>query len=260
MIPTFVSNENQNSPLLFAAFYTADFIAASTAPTAKSLLDVGCGDGLITQEMQSRGYSIVAIDGNIKSIEQAKANGVDAIYTTLEDFEHQPFDCIYISRALHHMPPLKQTLDKIDSLLSENGTVIIEDFGFDLADEAACAWLFEQSRRVLSELTEPVCSDFHHQWLQAQVKTAGDAFMHWNRRYSIDHQLWSSSEMLSALSEHFQVQSKSNVPYLFRFICDLLPGTVSGAVQSRQVFADEQRSINDGTIAAVGFRVVAVKS
>jgi len=249
-----------DSPLIFAASYTADFIVSAIPQKSNPFLDVGCGDGLVTRQLQLRGYNIVAIDASLKSVERARKNGVEAIHSKLEDYDHRPFDCIYMSRALHHMPPLKQTLDKVSKLLTENGMLVIEDFGFDLADEAACAWLFEQSRRVLAELTEPVGCDFHHDWLHEQIKTPGEAYERWKKRYSIEHQLWSSAHMLSALKEHFDVKTQSKVSYLFRFICDLLPGTEYGAARAREIFASEQSLINDGTIAAVGLRWILTKT
>jgi 2-polyprenyl-3-methyl-5-hydroxy-6-metoxy-1,4-benzoquinol methylase len=248
------------SPLLFAASYTADFIDASIPDTAKTLLDVGCGDGLVTRLLQLRGYNVTAIDASLKSIERARKNGVDAIHSKLEDYVHAPFDCVFMSRALHHMPPLDQTLNKISELLSNNGTLVIEDFGFDLADEAACAWLFEQTGKVIAEQTEPVCCEFRHEWLHDQIKSPGEAFARWQKRYSVEHQLWSSTQMLNALREHFVVKMQARVPYLFRFICDLLPGTADGAVRAQEIFLNEQSLIEDGVIAAVGLRVVVAGS
>jgi SAM-dependent methyltransferase len=251
---------NFDSPLLFAASYTADFVDASIPDTAETLLDVGCGDGLVTRLLQLRGYNVAAIDASLKSVERADKNGIDAIHSKLEDYVHAPFDCVYMSRALHHMPPLDQTLNKISELLSNDGTLVIEDFGFDLADGAACAWLFEQTGRVNAEQTEPVCCEFRHEWLHEQIKSPGEAFARWQKRYSVEHQLWSSKQMLNALKEHFVVKTQSRVPYLFRFICDLLPDTADGAMRAQEVFLNEQSSIDNGVIAAVGLRVIVARS
>ncbi|MDR3615501.1 MAG: class I SAM-dependent methyltransferase [Candidatus Obscuribacterales bacterium] len=249
-----------DSPLIFAASYTADFIASAISQKSAPVLDVGCGDGLIAQQVELRGYKVVAIDGSLKSIERARRNGVEAIHSKLEDFNHLPFDSIFMSRSLHHMPPLKQTLDKISELLAENGTFVIEDFGFDLADEAACAWLFEQTRRVIAAQSEPVHCEFHHEWLHEHIKSPEEAYGRWQKRYSVEHQLWSSKQMLSAVKERFVVRTQARVPYLFRFICDFLPATENGARRAREIFAQEQDLIDDGAIAAVGLRVVVARS
>jgi 2-polyprenyl-3-methyl-5-hydroxy-6-metoxy-1,4-benzoquinol methylase len=250
---------NFDSPLLFAASYTADFIDASIPDTAKTLLDVGCGDGLVTRLLQLRGYNVAAIDASLKSVERASKNEVDAVHSKLDDYVHAPFDCVYMSRALHHMPPLDQTLNKISELLSNDGKLVIDDFGFDLADEAACAWLFEQTGKIIAEQTEPVCCEFRHEWLHEQIKSPGEAFARWQKRYSVEHQLWSSTQMLSALREQFVVKMQSRVPYLFRFICDLLPRTADGALRAQEVFLNEQSLIDNGVIAAVGLRVILAR-
>jgi hypothetical protein len=62
--------------------------------------------------------------------------------------------------------------------------------------------------------------------------------------------------MLNALKEHFVVKMQARVPYLFRFICDLLPGTADGAMLAQEIFRNEQSLIDDGVIAAVGLRIV----
>jgi SAM-dependent methyltransferase len=254
-----MSTLHLSSPLQFAASYTADFIAASIPVTSRTLLDVGCGDGLITRQLQLRGYDVVAVDSSLKGVERARKNGVDAIHCKLEEFDHLPFEGIYMSRALHHMPPLKETLSKIGKLLTDDGTLVIEDFGFDLANEAACDWLFEQSHKVLAERSEPIQCEFHHEWLHTQIKSPGDPYAIWKDRYITEHQLWSSSQMVSALEEYFSVHSQTKVPYLFRFICDLLPGTEAGARRAREIFASEQNLIDKSAIAAVGLRLVVSK-
>jgi 2-polyprenyl-3-methyl-5-hydroxy-6-metoxy-1,4-benzoquinol methylase len=247
------------SPRTFAASYTADFIDSSFPELAKNLLDVGCGDGLVTRQLQLRGYNVAAIDASLKGVDRANRNGVKAIHCNLEDYVHAPFDGIYMSRTLHHMPPLEQTLIKVKELLSANGTLVIEDFGFDLADEASCAWLFEQSGKVIAAQTEPVRCEFHHEWLHEQIESPSEAFARWQKRYAIEHQLWSAEQMLSALREHFVLISQSRVPYLFRFICDLLPDSADGAAQAHMVLLNEQNKIDEKIIAPVGLRVVVTK-
>ena len=248
-----------SSPLEFAAAYTADFVAASMPVNARTLLDIGCGDGLITRQLQQRGYDVVAIDGSIKGIERAKKNNVEAIHCKLEDFSHQPFDCVYMSRALHHMPPLKPTLKKVYELLAADGTLVIEDFGFDFSDEAACAWLFEQSHKAIASQSEPLRCEFHHEWLHENVTSPKEAFKRWQKRYSIEHELWSASQMLAALGAMFDLKIQTRVPYLFRFICDLLPDTSNGAKHAQVCFSEEQRLVDDKRINAVGLRVVATR-
>ena len=110
-------------------------------------------------------------------------HGVEALHCKLEDFEHPPFDNIYMSRALHHMPPLKQTLRQVDTLLNEKGTFAVEDFAFEVADEAACDWLFKQSREALATLSQPVddCA-FYHQWLHQKTMAPGEAYERWKVR------------------------------------------------------------------------------
>ena len=65
--------------------------------------------------------------------------------------------------------------------------------------------------------------------------------------------------MFSALKDNFKVEILSPVPYLFRFIGDLLPATEDGARVAQDVFAEEQKLIDAGCIRAVGVRWIATK-
>ena len=268
-----------STPLRFAASQVADFIQLSFSDKSQTLLDVGCGDGLITNDLQERGYDIIAIDASTKAIEKSISNGIKAIHCKLEDFVNRQFDCIYMSRSLHHMPPLFDTVNKLEELTTKSARLIISDFGFELANASACYWLFEQAQKLMSEQinlsasalpastlpasTSPAPnspgSDFHHNWLQQSVNSPTEALERWVHRYSVEHSLWSAKDMINALTNKFDLIEKTEVPYLFNFLCDLLPNTAQGADIAKQLFLQESQLIKEETIAAVGVQWVLKK-
>ena len=69
------------------------------------ILDLGCGDGALTEKLVAAGAKIVGIDASADMIRAARARGLDArvIDGQRLDFEPQ-FDAVFTNAALHWMP------------------------------------------------------------------------------------------------------------------------------------------------------------
>ena len=241
------------NPLEFAASLTADFVEAAI-PATSSCLDVGCGDGLVAAELINRGHQILAIDNNVEAVEKAKANGVNVIQSSLNDFQHEPFDRIILSRALHHMPPLVETLNRLDNLLAPKGHLIIEDFGFELADWKACGWVFKKTHLLNEEAgaKAPITHNPRHAWLANAGKVdAEEAKKIWLQHHKTKHRLLTSKKMREELAKKFSVESAFLTSYLFRYICNFLPATAAGAEQAHEVWQEETTMIAAGRLPAL---------
>ncbi len=246
-----------SNPLNFAAAVTADFVQ-SVAPTkSATLLDVGCGDGLIAAQLVNAGYRVFAIDGNEESVKKAREIGVNAKHCLLKDYENNPFDVIFVSRALHHMPPLIENLKKIDSLLAPDGLLVIEDFGFELVDSSAAAWLIKQTKLVKDNRE---IEGGRHQWLVSSCNLPpNEALERWLHHHWEKHHLFTSKEMKEALTNQFQSASCQPNAYLFCYICDLLPATADGAEQARAIWQEESDLLAEEKLPASGFRMILQK-
>lgn len=68
------------------------------------ILDLGCGDGALTEKLAAAGALVVGVDASEDMIEGAKARGLDArlMNGTALDFE-QAFDAVFSNAALHWM-------------------------------------------------------------------------------------------------------------------------------------------------------------
>jgi SAM-dependent methyltransferase len=252
-----VNSVRYTTPLQYAASLTADFARAS-APHLSSkstLLDVGCGDGLVAAELAKSGLNVLAIDGNEEAVGRAQAIAVNAQQSTLLDFEHAPFDLLLVSRALHHMPPLAETVKKLNSLLKPGGVLVIEEFGFELIDSASAGWLIAQTKKIKSGNTalEP-----KHKWLwNADNLNPEEACKLWLQQHWGKHQLLNSKEMKEALTEHTEVISCQENDYLFRYLCDFLAATGGGAAQAEEIRREECEMIRQGKLPAIGLRIVS---
>jgi trans-aconitate methyltransferase len=75
------------------------------APTpGMRVLDVGCGDGALTQKLVARGATVVGIDASEAMVAAARAKGLDARHISAYDLPFDAeFDAAFSNAALHWM-------------------------------------------------------------------------------------------------------------------------------------------------------------
>ncbi len=86
------------------------------------LLDYGCGNGVFLQYMNVKGFEVKGFEPNEVARNQAKEFGITLI-DSLETDER--FDVITLFHVLEHISNPKEILQKLKSLLNENGKLII---------------------------------------------------------------------------------------------------------------------------------------
>lgn len=91
------------------------------------VLDLGCGDGVLTQELLARGCRVVGVDSSPRQVEAARRRGIDAVVCDGESlpFDHQ-FDAVFSNAALHWMRRPDQVLAGIARALKPGGRFIAE--------------------------------------------------------------------------------------------------------------------------------------
>ncbi|MBA3527088.1 MAG: methyltransferase domain-containing protein [Pseudomonadota bacterium] len=66
------------------------------------ILDIGCGDGALSEKIVQRGAAVVGIDNSISMIGAAKARGLDARYMDAADLRFsEAFDAVFSNATLH---------------------------------------------------------------------------------------------------------------------------------------------------------------
>lgn len=98
------------SPADYAAY--AAFVPALGAPAlallaprpGERILDLGCGDGVLTEKLMAAGATVLGVDASDEMVEAASARGVDAHVADGQslDFD-QSFDAVFSNAALHWM-------------------------------------------------------------------------------------------------------------------------------------------------------------
>lgn len=276
------------TPLSFAARITASFALGCLKPKSR-VLDVGCGDGTIAAAMMKGGLLVTAIDPNQSAIEKTTALGVTCFNSELEKFEHEEFDALLCSCSLHHMQPLDKAMAAAHRLLKPNGLLLVEDFGYERVDQKTAIWLFNLAQLIAAEDKPPkskkdeepkLNSDgqqgkHHHQgkrrhsWLTAErheSNTLGpgheqsEAIAIWRHHHEKEHHVSSFERVKNALLDKFDIIEERSVPYLFRYLCDLLPITKSGADRASLIYNWEKELAQVGGIEMCGARIIAIKS
>jgi len=90
------------------------------------ILEIGCGNGQMLQTMETLGWDATGIDFDPKSIETAKALGLDVRQGDIskQQFPPESFDAIVMSHVIEHLPDSAETLSICNSLLRPGGKLI----------------------------------------------------------------------------------------------------------------------------------------
>ena len=101
------------------------------APRAgERILDLGCGDGVLTAKLASMGCEVVGVDASAAQIDAARKLGVDARVMNGEalDFNSE-FDAVFSNAALHWMSNPANVENWTDRSMNSQARVIGHEVG-----------------------------------------------------------------------------------------------------------------------------------
>lgn len=101
------------------------------AKPGERILDLGCGDGALTQKIAAAGAQVVGVDGDPDMVRAAKALGLDAHVVNGEALTFGPqFDAVFTNAALHWMTHPHKVADGVFKALKPGGRYVGEFGGF----------------------------------------------------------------------------------------------------------------------------------
>jgi SAM-dependent methyltransferase len=177
---------------------------------------VGAGGGELAAALRDDGHDVVAIDPASESPDVRAVALIDL------DEPAASFDAALAVVSLHHVEPLRPSLERLAELVRPAGVLAIDEFDIDRLDERATAWWL--ARR----------DDDHHR-TPAEIIAEMRAHIHTVARLRAELEPW------------FELGAAVHGPYLHRW--HLPPG----------LLPDEQRAIAAGDIPATGARIVGVR-
>jgi SAM-dependent methyltransferase len=193
------------------------FVRSALPPPPSSVLEVGCGAGHLARALDAAGHRVIAIDPEAPEGEIFRR-------ITLEELgDAGPFDAAVASYALHHIERLDPALGRIADLLTPDGRLVIDEFGWDRVDRPTADWYGRQQPGLSS--TESVLAE-----------------------WEVEHEgLHGYEEMQRALDRRFRQDFFEWRPYLYR------------CLKRDDIERSERAAIKQGDIQAVGFRYVGTR-
>ena len=113
----------------------AHFVPVLGAPVVELLaprpgehiLDLGCGDGVLTEKIAAAGADVVAVDAAPDMVAAARRRGLDARVVAGQDLDFDSdFDAVFSNAALHWMRPPEKVLAGVFRALKPGGRFVAE--------------------------------------------------------------------------------------------------------------------------------------
>ena len=140
-----------------AAFVPAlgDAVLSLLAPKPGELiLDLGCGDGVLTERIAAAGARVIGLDSAPEMVEAARARGIDAFVADAEAMDVErfgQFDAVFSNAALHWMLDADAVASGIFKALRDGGRFVGE-----MGGEGNLAILRQALREILAERSYPM--------------------------------------------------------------------------------------------------------
>jgi trans-aconitate methyltransferase len=112
------------------------------------ILDVGCGDGVLTQKLVEIGCNVVGIDGSTEQVEAAKKIGLDArvMDGQVMTFQNE-FDAVFSNAAFHWMKRPDDVIAGAWRALKPGGRFVAEFGGYGCVEKIKSALVAALNRR-----------------------------------------------------------------------------------------------------------------
>lgn len=240
-----------NEPINVPTRETVMFLASRIPPGAE-ILEIGCGEGLVACELFRRGYRVTGLDSDPALIAKALNRGVPAVIGSWPEFGiSASFDAIAFTRSLHHINPLLQAVGRARELLNPMGSLLIEDFAYEEADEATIGWFVKllHSKQGMA-LIDPAASQ-----LVTNLLSSTDPMDAWQDNHGRD--MHSIRTMNEAIGKYFVVCEARSVPYLYRYLVPVLAKTLEAVAFVSEAFQQETVLAQRGEVMLLGRRIVA---
>jgi len=131
-------NQNWNAEKYSADFsfvhnYGNDVVNLIDTTNVKTVVDLGCGNGVITNSLAEKGFSVIGIDGSKEMIEIARNRYPDIkfIYSDATDFIlENPVDVVFSNAVFHWIDKSEQSnMMKCVYQSLKNGGQFVFEFG-----------------------------------------------------------------------------------------------------------------------------------
>ncbi|MGO9935984.1 MAG: class I SAM-dependent methyltransferase [Steroidobacteraceae bacterium] len=112
------------------------------------ILDLGCGDGVLTKKIADFGCKVVGVDSSPDFVASAKKLGLEIIERNASNLNFSPsFDAVFSNAALHWMKDADAVIGGVARALRPDGRFVAEMGGHDCVKTIQSALIDELDRR-----------------------------------------------------------------------------------------------------------------
>ena len=172
-------------------------------PRDGRVLEIGSGDGALTDRLASAGVDVLGVDPNGTASTHVRL-------VSLEDLDAAPFDVVFASVSLHHLHDPDRTVASLRRLTKPGTVFLVREFDRLLVDhEPTLRWWYHQ--RLAHEAVNELSANDSH------VADSFDEFVAIWRQEMAHHVLpWSTvRDVLEAAG--FTTESEASGAYLYRW-------------------------------------------
>lgn len=93
----------------------------------EQILDIGCGDGTLAVEMESRGAKVIGVDMSAEMIEACECKGIEAYVGSVTELPYgNAFDGVFSNAMLHWVKDARGAVQNIAKSLKHGGHFVCE--------------------------------------------------------------------------------------------------------------------------------------
>lgn len=123
-------------------------VALLDAQPGERILDLGCGDGVLTKKLQDMGCEVLGIDPSPEFIQAASELGLNVSLqdATEMDFDDE-FDAVFSNAVLHWIPDADRLIGNVFRALRNGGRFVAECGGHKCVETIRTALIAELEKR-----------------------------------------------------------------------------------------------------------------
>jgi trans-aconitate methyltransferase len=97
------------------------------AKAGEMILDLGCGDGALTEKIAAAGCAVIGADASLAQVQATKKRGLNALVTDGQRFSfRRSFDAVFSNAALHWMKEAESVVLNVARCLKFDGRFVGE--------------------------------------------------------------------------------------------------------------------------------------